>query len=174
MNLWSTCIEIELRFEIWINWMKLSLSLSNLFTSLETEIDQDIISYPWFSFFFGIGDIIWFLSGWIIFEYVTMDVRMRFNDMEKRTHSSLKPYEVVHRTHRHLWLESSFLIWTLSYLFCHLPRVSFFTFLVIVDIRVSRGILKERNRWWLSHENEWSLRHLRAHLMCSAILNSRI
>ena len=116
--------------------------------------------------FFGIGDIIWFLSGWIIFEYVIMDVRMRFKDMEICTHSSFKPYEVVQHSHRHLWLESSFLIWTLSYLFCHLPRVSFFTFLVIVDIRVSRGILKERNRWWLSHENEWSLRHLRAHLMC--------
>ena len=53
--------------------------------------------------FFGIGDIIWFHSGWIIFEYVIMDVRMRSNDMEICTHSSFKPYELAHQTHRHLW-----------------------------------------------------------------------
>ena len=78
LNLWSTCIEIELRFEIWINWMKLSLSLKSFpILNLETEIDQDIISYPWFSFFFlesgtsydsclvGLFSSMWsWMSGW--------------------------------------------------------------------------------------------------------------
>ena len=50
--------------------------------------------------FFGIGDII---SGWIIFEYVIMDVRMGFKDAEKRSRSSFKPYEFAHHTHRHVW-----------------------------------------------------------------------
>ena len=128
-----------------------------------TELYTSRIVYHCFSEIWRFSDSI-HLS--LIFEYVIMDVRMRFNDMDMCTHSSFKPYELAHLTYRHVWKESRFLIWTLSYLFCHLPRVSFFTFLVIVDIRVSHGILKERNRWWLSHENGWSLRHLRAHLMC--------
>ena len=97
-------IHILLRDSEW--WIQISHSVKLWWEMRPYTILLSIrISYRIhdFRFFFGIGDIIWFLSGWIIFEYVIMDVRMRSNDMEICTHSSFKPYELAHRTHRHVW-----------------------------------------------------------------------
>ena len=112
------------RSDFWLLWLE-SLSSSSFISFWEIPNDESKISHSvklwwemrpytvvWsirisyriqdFRFFFRIGDIIWFLSGWIIFEYVIMDVRMRSNDMEICAHSSFKPYELAHHTHRHL------------------------------------------------------------------------
>ena len=130
-------------------------------------IAQDIISYPWFSFFLesgtsydscliGLFSSMWsWMSGWdpTTWKYVPTHPSNHMNLL-------IKPIGTCDKN-----LASWFELYRICFVTCLVSR--FFTFLVIVDIRVSRGILKERNRWWLSHENEWSLRHLRAHLMCS-------